>query len=148
MKFVFHSSWLTFGCITYEGVSLGDSDPGSRLHYVSNSHFFVISHVPLDFISHFHGTIIWLSRVTLRKNRQSCVTLRPQWDPLMIDNDILYKAALLLVNSVSFKIIKILKPCPLCHGSATLNWFTMFLSNRLSFCEFSNNRPNISLCQQ
>ena len=51
--------------------------------YVSNSNFFVISRVPLDLISHFPDTIIWLSGVTLTKNRQSRVTLRPQWDPLL-----------------------------------------------------------------
>ena len=48
---------------------------------ISNSYFFVISLVPQDLISRFHDTIIWLSRFTLTKNRQSRITLRPQWDP-------------------------------------------------------------------
>ena len=52
--------------------------------YVSNSHFFVISQVPPDLISSFHVTIIWRSGVTLTKNQQSRVTLRPQWDPLLM----------------------------------------------------------------
>ena len=78
--------------LSYRGVSLGGSDPGSRLLFCQipvsrlnyerrQSSFFVISWVPQDLISRFHNTIIWLSRFTLTKNRQSCITLRPQWDP-------------------------------------------------------------------
>ena len=82
---------------------IGDSDPRSCLLfcqipvscllyvYKQFSFFFVISRVPLDFISRFHATIIWLSHLTLTKNRQSRVALRPQWDPLSSSPDSLNK---------------------------------------------------------
>ena len=73
--------------------------------YLSNSHFFVISCVPLDFISRFHGTIIWLSLVTLTKNRQFRIPLKTPMGPTIMPLPLHYQTFTQCLNTIKHRSI-------------------------------------------